>query len=113
MDSSVSTFSSNERKSCLKIDLFTKIDEFERIQLGRATRVRLPGIDSAVSVATAEDTILSKLVWFRKGNEVSERQWRDILGVITVSREMLDEAYMHQWADKLGVTELLDRAFKS
>jgi hypothetical protein len=66
-----------------------------------------------VPVATAEDTVISKLVWFKKGNEVSEQQWRDILGVLAVSGPALDYKYMTYWAMRLGVSDLLERASKS
>ena len=32
-------------------------------------------------VATAEDTILSKLVWYRLGGQSSDQQWNDLRGV--------------------------------
>ena len=36
------------------------------------------------NVASPEDTLLAKLEWYRLGGEVSERQWRDVLGVLKV-----------------------------
>ena len=33
-------------------------------------------------IASAEDTVLSKLEWFRLGGETSERQWWDVVGVL-------------------------------
>ncbi len=60
-------------------------------------------------VASAEDTVLAKLEWFRRGGETSERQWWDILGILRVTTG-LDRAYLRRWADSLGVTDLLDRA---
>lgn len=59
---------------------------------------------------TAEDTLLAKLLWYRQGNEVSERQWRDVLGILRVAGLGLDGSYLSLWARELGVVDLLDRA---
>jgi hypothetical protein len=61
-------------------------------------------------IASAEDTVLSKLVWYRKGNEVSEHQWRDVLGILEVQVDRLDLLYMRRWAASLDVADLLNRA---
>jgi hypothetical protein len=66
--------------------------------------------DRTLVVKSAEDTILRKLLWFREGGEVSDRQWRDILGVLRAQQGNLDEAYLREWAKRLGVAGLLDRA---
>jgi hypothetical protein len=63
-------------------------------------------------VATAEDTILSKLEWFQAGGEVSENQWKDVLGILKVQAGNLDLAYLNQWAHELHVEDLFERAFK-
>jgi hypothetical protein len=60
-------------------------------------------------VATAEDTILRKLEWYRAGGETSERQWNDLRGVLKISGARLDLAYLRQWAPFLKVEDLLDR----
>lgn len=61
-------------------------------------------------VASAEDTILAKLEWFRSGGEVSDRQWADIVGVLKASGTPLDGAYLERWALALSVADILTRA---
>jgi hypothetical protein len=46
-----------------------------------------------VMVTSAEDIILRKMLWYREGNEVSDRQWSDILGVLKAQGERLDQDY--------------------
>jgi hypothetical protein len=61
--------------------------------------------------STAEDTLLAKLLWYRQGAEVSDRQWRDVLGILRVAGGSLDKSYLLRWAVELRVADLLDRAF--
>ena len=61
-------------------------------------------------VESAEDVILNKLRWYRLGNEISERQWNDVLGVLKVQAGVLDLTYLRQWAVTLGLSDLLERA---
>ena len=63
-----------------------------------------------VPLQSAEDTLLSKLAWYRAGGGVSERQWNDIRGIIEIQGDRLDRAYMHRWATHLNVADLLERA---
>jgi len=66
-------------------------------------------VGSEIPVSSAEDTILAKLEWFRRGGEVSERQWGDVIGVLR-AHTALDEAYLQRGAAELGVGDLLARA---
>jgi hypothetical protein len=61
------------------------------------------------AIATAEDTILRKLEWYRAGGETSERQWNDLRGVVKVSGKTLDLVYLRHWAEYLKVDDLLER----
>jgi len=61
-------------------------------------------------IATPEDIVLSKLDWYRQGGQVSDRQWRDVLGVLKVQGDRLDLSYMRRWAVSLGLEQLLERA---
>jgi hypothetical protein len=63
-------------------------------------------------VTSPEDVILSKLERYRTGGEVSKRQWRDILGFLKTGKGELDLEYMREWANKLNINDLLERAFK-
>lgn len=60
-------------------------------------------------VSSPEDTILAKLVWFRKGGEISDRQWHHMLGIVSVQATRLDRDYLNLWAADLGVSDLLTR----
>lgn len=110
----------NARASCnlihlatiFKIDLFvTKDRPFDREAARRAHRDAVDDTPDApvVPIASAEDTILAKLEWFRRGGETSERQWWDVLGMLKV-RHDLDREYLRRWAGPLGVTDLVERA---
>lgn len=60
--------------------------------------------------ATPEDIILNKIEWYKTGGEVSERQWNDVLGILKVQGTQLDISYLKQWAEKLGISNLLKKA---
>jgi hypothetical protein len=59
-----------------------------------------------------EDILLQKLRWYGRGGETSERQWRDILGIIRVQAQRLDREYLRVNAPVLGVADLLARALR-
>jgi hypothetical protein len=60
--------------------------------------------------ASPEDTVLQKLDWYKKGQQISERQWGDVLGVLKVREGELELDYLRKWAPTLGVSELLEKA---
>ena len=102
-------------KSSYKFDLFPVVSEFQRSELARASMVDASPFDTAplrFRVTSAEDIILAKLSWFRKGGCVSARQWNDVLGVVRIQGRRLDLAYLKEWAERLGVRELLDDALR-
>jgi len=107
-----SSFNIIHRDTMFKVDIFVpRPRPFQQSQLSRAQRQTF-NLESEISAkfASPEDTILSKLEWYRMGGEVSDRQWRDILGVMKTRAGDLDLDYLRKWARELKVTDLLDRA---
>jgi hypothetical protein len=96
--------------TAIKVDIYVpKDDEFSRQQFKRARlETLLPGEAGRAYVSAPEDTILAKLQWHRRGGGVSERQLTDVLGVLKVQRERLDLEYLREWAERLGVLDLLE-----
>jgi hypothetical protein len=107
-----SSFNVIHLDSVFKVDMFLpKTDEFAWAQLERRQLRRIsPDTKDAVYVATAEDTVLAKLRWYRLGNEVSGTQWNDVVGIIGASGESLDQDYMRFWAAKLELADLFEKA---
>jgi hypothetical protein len=96
--------------SASKIDIFPAVHEFHATELKRSAVAEwiAPG-SAAISlpVASAEDTVLSKLLWYKAGGAVSDRQWSDVLGI--AARKKLDWGYIESWTAKLGIAGLSDR----
>lgn len=95
--------------TCLKVDIFVKHDELAKEQYSRAVEMSLPAVTAKIKVASSEDIIISKLIWFKKGNQESERQWTDILGVFKINKVRLDLEYLKLKAHKLGLMDLLEK----
>ena len=107
-----SSFNILHRETMFKVDVFIpRPRPFLQSQLARAQKQTFV-FENEVSAkfASPEDTILSKLEWYRLGGEVSERQWRDILGILKTRAGALDIDYLEEWAGELNVADLLKRA---
>jgi hypothetical protein len=99
-------------ETMLKVDVFVSKDRpFDRRAMERARPSSLEAADErSLPLASAEDTVLAKLEWFRRGGEVSERQWTDVLGVLRAGGDALDRRYLEDGARELAVSDLLARA---
>jgi hypothetical protein len=93
-----------------KIDFFGRgYEPYDEMEFSRRQIFAVSPGETLV-VKSPEDTVLRKLVWYRSGGEVSDKQWRDIKSVLRVSGEAMDADYLKQWSERLGVEDLLARA---
>jgi hypothetical protein len=110
----LSSFNLIHLETAMKIDVFIqKRDSYQDSALNRKQKDTLVENDksSEFYFSSPEDIILNKLLWYEKGNRVSERQWLDVLGVIKVQGNSLDKDYLTNWAKKLDIYSLLVDAF--
>lgn len=99
--------------SGFKVDIFVRKDrpfDLSFMQRRRPHQLGDPPAAQVVELVSAEDVVLLKLEWYRIGNDSSEQQWKDILGVLKRQGEGLEQTYLDHWANELGVTDLLARA---
>lgn len=94
-----------------KIDFFGRgYEPFDESEFSRRRPAVVRASGETIVVKSAEDTVLRKLLWFREGGEVSEKQWRDIVSVLRISGAAMDDAYLTSWASRLELEALLQRA---
>lgn len=91
-----------------KVDLILRKNRpYSRSEFERREAVEWMGV--RLFVVTAEDVVLSKLEWSQLCGG-SERQMRDVAGVIETRRGKLDVEYIESWLDALGVRALWEVA---
>lgn len=97
-------FNAIDPETAFKIDLIIRKDRpYSREEFSRRERRDLDGL--SISIATAEDTLVSKLEWAQKAGG-SERQLDDASGILAVCGGRLDREYVAKWASALGVADL-------
>jgi len=102
--SKLSQFNIYHPETGIKIDFWlNKRDDFETKKFKRGKKIRLFG--KKISIITAEDLLLTKLLWCKKVR--SERHMGDCTGIWKIQKENLDRGYLMSWAEKLGVEDLL------
>ena len=97
--------------SAIKVDFFIAgNDPFEAERLANRQQVETPA--GVLYVDTAENTLLRKLEWYRRGRETSERQWRDVQAIARIQGNRLNRNHLSLWAARLSVTDLLQRVLR-
>ena len=110
-----SSFNLIHLETMLKVDIFIIKDRpYDGVAFQRKRKDTLDEEQGAAEfyLASPEDIILNKLEWFQMGGKVSERQWHDVLGIMKVQRELMDKEYLRRWAAELGISDLLEQAFR-
>jgi hypothetical protein len=81
-----------------KIDLIIrKSRPFSRTEFERRITVDFQGM--RLSVATAEDILIAKLEWAKRGG--SQRQIEDAAGILRIQSAQLDRSYLSHWVREL------------
>lgn len=106
-----SSFNLIHLETAYKVDVFIPKNRlFDTLQIQRSTLTCVSSEDdAAILVTSPEDIILAKLEWYRLGDEVSDRQWRDALGVLHIKRGTLDIEYLKDMSKNLGIADLLEK----
>lgn len=99
-----------------KVDVFcVQHDGYQGEALQRAVVLELEKDDpfSQAHVASPSDVIISKLRWYRLGGETSDRQWRDLQGVVRAQGDRLELEYVRTWTREQGTEDLFEKLLAS
>ena len=103
------TLSITHQETIARADLvLAQSERFDVLKFERRHLIEIPQ-RGAIYLVSAEDLILNKLRWRRQSQ--SEKQWRDVLGILKTQGEKLDFGYLATWAEQLQVDDDLAQAF--
>lgn len=90
--------------SGLKVDVIIKKNSpYDNSRFERVRRV-YPAESYQANFAAPEDVIIKKMEYYKEGG--SEKHLRDIAGILKISGEMVDRAYIVEWAKRLDLVEI-------
>jgi hypothetical protein len=96
-----SMFNVVDMASGWKVDFIVRKNRpFSRSEFARRSAMTLLGVP--VFIASAEDTIVAKLEWSQQSGG-SQRQRRDVAGILATAGAQLDRAYVEHWVQDLGL----------
>lgn len=94
-------FNMIDRREGDKVDFWILTDQlFDQSRFSRKYLEEF--LDMEILVSRSEDTILAKLRWMKLSGG-SEKQFTDAVRVYEVQYSQLDQEYLNQWAQKLGI----------
>jgi hypothetical protein len=107
------SFNVIDNESMGKVDIFIlKDNPFPQIEFQRrSSQLVRQNPDRMLVLPTPEDIILQKLVWYRMTRNESQRQWRDVLGVLKLQGDRLDFEYLKKWGIELNLSDILKTAY--
>lgn len=96
-----------------KIDIFILNQEpFQIARFQRKKQVSIDEMGQTLNFSSPEDTILQKLIWYKKTHKQSAKQWRDILGILKLQQSNLDFTYLNKWAQTLKLSQELEQVLQ-
>ena len=99
-------------ETMFKVDIFIlKQDQASKEEMSRRKSYRISEKQN-LYLTSAEDIIIHKLHWYELGDRVSERQWKDVIGVLQVQGKRLNYDYLKKTANRRNVSELLTQAIE-
>lgn len=100
-----SQFQTVHLPTMLKMDFWILTDEeFDKSRFLRRKRIRL--FNQYMEMATPEDTIIQKLIWFSKGD--IEKHLIDAAFVLQIQGKKLDRKYLNQWISRLKLKKYFE-----
>lgn len=95
-----------------KVDLFVLGDGLlDRLQMARRQQIAVDEDGVArLWIGSASDQVLRKLWWYRLGDEVSERHWRDVVSILGVQGAAIGLVDLRATASAVALGDLLERA---
>lgn len=99
-------------ETMFKVDIFIlKQDQASKEEMSRRKSYRISEKHN-LYLTSAEDIIIQKLHWYKLDNRVSQRQWKDVIGVLQVQGKRLNFDYLKKTANRKDVFELLTQAIE-
>lgn len=95
-----------------KVDVFIlKPDAISKEEMTRRQQYQISeNPQDTLFIMSAEDIIIQKLFWYQLGGEISDQQWKDVLGVLQVQYNKLDYPYLEHMAEQKNILHLLKQA---
>jgi hypothetical protein len=96
--------------SGLKVDVIIKRDTaFDESRFRRIRKIQ-PAPAYKADFASPEDVIVKKMEFYKESGH--EKHLRDITGILKVSGDTVDRAYISQWVERLGLVDIWEAVQK-